>query len=108
VGSILTVAPSEVVTLAVLYALVGALHWLVRRPLLEIALDPDGAVERGRRVRAWDFLFYATFGLVVTSSVRIAGVLLVFRASSCRPLPARWSRAPSPRDSPSGGRSAPS
>ena len=26
----------------------------------------------------WDFLFYALFGLVVTSFVRIAGVLLVF------------------------------
>src|SRR5207249_2809358 len=30
------------------------------------------------RVRWWDFLFYAVFGLVVTSFVRIAGVLLVF------------------------------
>lgn len=27
---------------------------------------------------AWDFLFYALFGIVVTSSVQIAGVLLVF------------------------------
>jgi zinc/manganese transport system permease protein len=29
-------------------------------------------------VRWWDFLFYASFGVVVTSSVWIAGVLLVF------------------------------
>jgi zinc/manganese transport system permease protein len=29
-------------------------------------------------VRRWDFVFYASFGLVVTSSVRLAGVLLVF------------------------------
>jgi zinc/manganese transport system permease protein len=29
-------------------------------------------------VRLWDFLFYASFGLVVTRSVAIAGVLLVF------------------------------
>src|SRR5205823_12561374 len=28
--------------------------------------------------RFWDFLFYASFGIVVTSSVAIAGVLLVF------------------------------
>jgi zinc/manganese transport system permease protein len=28
--------------------------------------------------RLWDFLFYASFGFVVTSSVAIAGVLLVF------------------------------
>jgi zinc/manganese transport system permease protein len=29
-------------------------------------------------VKLWDFLFYASFGFVVTSSVAIAGVLLVF------------------------------
>jgi zinc/manganese transport system permease protein len=78
VGSILTVTPAEVATLAALYAAVGLLHWVIRRPLLEISLDPDAALARGRRIRWWDFLFYASFGLVVTSSVRIAGVLLVF------------------------------
>ncbi len=78
VGSILTVTPKEVETLALLYAVIGAFHWVIRRPLLEISFDPEAALERGRWVRWWDFLFYASFGLVVTSSVRIAGVLLVF------------------------------
>lgn len=78
VGSILTVTPREVGALAILYAAIGALHWGTRRPLLEISLDPEAAIAKGRRIRAWDFLFYASFGLVVTSSVRIAGVLLVF------------------------------
>ncbi len=78
VGSILTVTPAEVGALAALYAGIGLLHWGIRRPLLEISLDPDAALARGRRVRWWDFVFYASFGLVVTSSVRIAGVLLVF------------------------------
>lgn len=78
VGSILTVTPAEVGTLAVLYAGIGLLHGVIRRPLLEISLDPEAALARGRRVRWWDFIFYASFGLVVTSSVRIAGVLLVF------------------------------
>ena len=77
VGSILTVTPAEVGTLALLYAPIGVLHWLVRRPLLEISFDPEGAGAR-RAVRAWDFVFYASFGVVVTSSVRLAGVLLVF------------------------------
>ena len=36
------------------------------------------AYQKGLRVRWWDFFFYAVFGLVVTSFVRIAGVLLVF------------------------------
>jgi zinc/manganese transport system permease protein len=50
----------------------------MRRPILEISFDPDGAAARGRAIRWWDFVFYVTFGVVVTSSVRIAGVLLVF------------------------------
>jgi zinc/manganese transport system permease protein len=78
VGSVLTVTLEEVGRLALLYALVAAFHVLARRPMLEISLDPDAAIGRGRWVRGWDFAFYATFGLVVTSSVRIAGVLLVF------------------------------
>ncbi|MGH7391189.1 MAG: metal ABC transporter permease [Candidatus Rokuibacteriota bacterium] len=78
VGSILTVSPADVLEVALLYAAVGLVHWLCRRPFLLISIDPDRAWHEGRRVRAWDLLFYATFGLVVTSSVRIAGVLLVF------------------------------
>src|SRR5215475_1571092 len=78
VGSILTVTAGEVATLAAIYAVVGAVHWTIRRPLLEISFDPWGARARGRAFRAWDFAFYISFGLVVTSSVRLAGVLLVF------------------------------
>src|SRR5262245_4967128 len=78
VGSILTVSGAEVARLAALYAVIGALHLAARRPLLEISLDPERALARGRRVGAWDLCFYLTFGGVVTSSVQIAGVLLVF------------------------------
>ena len=53
-------------------------HLAVRRPLLEISLDPDAARAHGRRLRGGISLFYVTFGVVVTSSVRLAGVLLVF------------------------------
>jgi len=78
VGSILTVTGREVAQLALLYGVIGALHLVMRRPLLEISLEPDAARAHGRRLRWWDFFFYITFGIVVTSSVRIAGVLLVF------------------------------
>jgi zinc/manganese transport system permease protein len=78
VGSLLAVRPTEVVKVATLYALVGVLHWFCRRPFFLISTDPSKAFADGWRVRAWDFLFYASFGVVVTSSVRIAGVLLVF------------------------------
>jgi zinc/manganese transport system permease protein len=78
VGSILSVRGAEVLKVAVLYAVIGGFHWLCRRPFFLISTDPERAYREGWRVRLWDFLFYASFGLVVTSSVRIAGVLLVF------------------------------
>lgn len=78
VGSILSVSGSEVMKVAILYAVIGFFHWLCRQPFFLISTDPAAAYREGWRVRLWDFLFYASFGLVVTSSVRIAGVLLVF------------------------------
>ena len=75
VGALFTVSPQHVARTAPLYAAVGLVHILLRGPLFEITNDPAGA--RGRRIFAWDFLFYATFGLVVTSSVQMTGVLLV-------------------------------
>src|SRR3989449_11402117 len=78
VGSLLAVRGSEVLKVAVLYALIGALHWVCRKPFFLISTDPDAAYAQGWRVRLWDFVFYASFGVVVTSSVRIGGVLLVF------------------------------
>jgi zinc/manganese transport system permease protein len=78
VGSLLSVRPGEVAKVALLYAAVGLLHWLCRRPFFLISTDPDAAFGQGWRVRLWDFVFYASFGVVVTSSVRVGGVLLVF------------------------------
>ena len=74
VGSILTVTGADVTALAALYAGIGGVHWLARRPLLAISFTPAP----GRGVVRWDAAFYVTFALVVTSSVRLAGVLLVF------------------------------
>ena len=78
VCSLLSVRPAEVAKVALLYAAIGLLHWLCRRQFFLISTDPDAAFRQGLRVRVWDFVFYASFGVVVTSSVRVAGVLLVF------------------------------
>jgi zinc/manganese transport system permease protein len=64
-GNILTSGLNEVAVIVPLYATVGLLHWLLRRQLTGTGLF-------------WEFVFYASFGVVVTSSVAIAGVLLVF------------------------------
>ena len=78
VGSILSVRGEEVLKVASLYSVIGAFHWACRRPFFLISTAPAAAYAQCWRVRLWDFLFYASFGVVVTSSVRIAGVLLVF------------------------------
>jgi len=78
VGSLFTVDPRHIAVVAGLYAIVGVVHFALRKPFMEITNDPEGAKSRGRRLFLWDFLFYATFGVVVTSAVQIAGVLLVF------------------------------
>jgi zinc/manganese transport system permease protein len=78
VGNILSVQWPEVWTTAAIYAAIGAFHYVFRKRFLEISLDARAAAARGVAVRFWDFLFYASFGFVVTRSVAIAGVLLVF------------------------------
>jgi zinc/manganese transport system permease protein len=78
VGNILAVSWPEVAKTAGLYGAIGLFHYVCRRKFLAISMDHSGAVDRGVAVRFWDFLFYASFGFVVTSSVAIAGVLLVF------------------------------
>jgi len=78
VGNILLVTPREVWERFALFAAVGIFHFVFRRNFLLVSFDRDGAYQKGLHVRWWDFFFYAVFGLVVTSFVRIAGVLLVF------------------------------
>jgi len=78
VGNILAVSWSEVGKTAILYGIIGLFHYIFRRRFLAISMDSHRAEAEGISVRLWDFLFYASFGFVVTSSVSIAGVLLVF------------------------------
>jgi zinc/manganese transport system permease protein len=78
VGNILAVDKHEVIKTAVLYGAVGLFHYIFRHKFLLLSTDPAGAEAQGMNIRLWDFLFYASFGFVVTSSVAIAGVLLVF------------------------------
>ena len=78
VGNILSVQWPELWHTGAIYLAIGIFLYVFRRRFLEISVDPVGAADRGVPVRMWDFLFYASFGLVVTRSVAIAGVLLVF------------------------------
>jgi zinc/manganese transport system permease protein len=78
VGNILSVQPDEIIKTGLLYVVIGVFHYVFRQRFLLISTDPKTAAARGMAIRFWDFLFYASFGVVVTRSVAIAGVLLVF------------------------------
>ncbi len=76
VGSVLTVTGGNVLKTAGVYAVIALIHWVFRRQFLALTFERD---RHGlKHPRWWDFLFYATFGVVVTSSVKIVGVLMVF------------------------------
>jgi zinc/manganese transport system permease protein len=75
VGSVLTVTPINILKTAILYSIVGLFHWIKREKFLQLTFSNNLKLQKAR---LWDFLFYASFALVVTSSVKICGVLLVF------------------------------
>ncbi len=78
VGSLLWVSWATFLKTTVLYAVLGVVLWIWRGPLRRISTDPEGARREGLAVKFWDVIFYMILGTVVTASVQIAGVLLVF------------------------------
>lgn len=77
-GAILWVTWPVVVKDLVIYSAVGLFHYIFRKKFILITENPDEAYRSGLNVRLWDFLFYLSFGVIITLSVEIAGVLMVF------------------------------
>jgi zinc/manganese transport system permease protein len=78
IGDVLLVSQKDVLRTFAVYLVIGVVHFVFRKKFLAISFDPGKAAASGMAVKWWDFLFYALFGLVVTSFVQIGGVLLVF------------------------------
>jgi len=98
VGDITVVSATEVWKCLAVFLVVGMFHFFLRKKFLLVSFQRNEAVTQNLSVAWWDFLFYATFGVVVTIFVRIAGVLLVFSyliapavcaVSLARSIPAR-------------------
>jgi len=77
-GSLLWVTWPTVIKDLIIYSAVGLFHWFLRKRFLLISFDPDEAYRRGWKIRWWDFLFYLSFGIIITFSVEIGGILMVF------------------------------
>src|SRR5438128_2246852 len=69
-GSILVVSEKEVLHAALFYGAIGIFHWFCRKQFLLVSMDRDAALKQGLSVQMWDFLFYLSFAIVITSSVR--------------------------------------
>jgi len=78
VGSLLWVGWPAIGRMTAVYAVAALFHWLLRRRFLTISFEPELAERQGWKLRLWDFWFYLSFGIVITFSVPIVGVLLVF------------------------------
>ncbi len=78
VGSLLWVTWPKIKNLALAYAALGIFHYVLRRRFLTISFHPEQAEAQGWKIRLWDFVFYLSFGVVITLAVPIAGVLMVF------------------------------
>ncbi len=78
VGDVLLVTMPGVVNMAILYGCIGIFHVVFRKKFLAISLGPERAEASGINIHFWDILFYRSFGVVITKSVAIVGVLLVF------------------------------
>ena len=61
-----------------LYGIVGLFHILFRKRFQNISRSYSRGGVMGNRTELWDFLFYVSLGLVITYSVRLGGVLVVF------------------------------
>src|SRR5262245_58366441 len=77
-GTILWVAWPAVLKVLLIYAVIGLFHYIFRRRFILISEDPDRAYAQRMNLRLWDFLFYLSFGVIITLAVEIAGVLMVF------------------------------
>jgi zinc/manganese transport system permease protein len=90
IGRLLFVQQNDLIKLALVYGVIGVVHWMVRKPLLLISQNPQEAFRQGMPVKLWDLLFYITFGFIITSSVEVAGILLVFAFLVIPSICAAW------------------
>ena len=70
-GSIIWVTPHEVFTTFLVYGAVGLLHFILRKQFLALSYEGKGSA-------FLEFLFFASFAVVLVKSVKLAGILQVF------------------------------
>jgi len=77
-GSILWAQWPDILSISILFGLVGLFHIIFRKRFIALSDKYGKESIRSNHDVWWDFLFYISMGLVITFSVKIAGVLVIF------------------------------
>ena len=77
-GSLLWVGWRQIIVSLVVFSAVGVCFYLIRKPIAEISNSYQKGTAKGLRVVFWDFIFYVLLGVVITLSVQVGGIVVVF------------------------------
>ena len=77
-GSLLWTCWRQIITSLIVFSLIGLAFYLIRKPITEISNSYQKGTAKGLRVVFWDFIFYILLGVVITLSVQIGGIVVVF------------------------------
>jgi len=77
-GSLLWTGWRQIIVSLVVFSAIGVCFYLIRKPIAEISNSYQKGAVKNLKVVFWDFIFYASLGVVITLSVQIAGVVVVF------------------------------
>lgn len=77
-GNLLWTSWQDVISGLVVFSMAGFCIYLIRKPLINISNNYQQTFTNGHKVIFWDFIFYLLLGVVITLSVQIGGVVIVF------------------------------
>ncbi len=77
-GSLLWTSRKDVVVILLSFSAVGFCLYLIRKPLTNASNGYQQALNKRIEIIFWDFIFYLLLGIVITLSVQIGGVVVVF------------------------------
>lgn len=78
-GNILAVSWGQITTLAIVFGILGLLHFIFRKKFFELTKKYEE--NRGDEVglfNFWNFLFYISIGLAIVFAVEVGGVIPIF------------------------------
>jgi zinc/manganese transport system permease protein len=94
-GSLLWAGWRQIITSLIVFSVIGCSFYLIRKPITKISNGYQKDTTKGLTVVFWDFIFYVLLGIVITLSVQVGGVIVVFAyliipATISAAFSARW------------------